>query len=128
MKTVQKMMLVMVVLFASHAFAQHKTQVYAVITKASWCPTCVKNEPRIMSEVLPKVDANRVTILVNDLSNKGTKSTSTEKLKESGLSQLKLKTTGIITLVDPSTQKVISSISVSESSQQILTAFQKALN
>jgi hypothetical protein len=125
MKTIKKIVLVVAVLFATQIFAQSNANVYAVVSKASWCPTCVKNEARVASEVLSKVDGSKVTILVNDLSDKKTKSASAATLKEKGLDKINLKSTGIISFIDAKTKKVIGTISVSKSSEAILEEFNK---
>jgi hypothetical protein len=123
MKTLKNTVLIIAILFSAQIFAQNS--VYAVVSKAKWCPTCQKNEARIGEEVLSKVDASNVTILVNDLSDKETKAKSAEILKENGLENLKLKATGIITFIDASSKKVISSISVAKPSDAILEEFSK---
>ncbi len=124
MKTLKNTVIIIAILFSAQIFAQNS--VYAVVTKAKWCPACVKNEARVGTEVISKVDRSKVTILVNDLSDKETKTTSLASLKENGLDNLKLKATGVISFVDAKTKKVISSISVTKSSEEILEEFSKA--
>lgn len=127
MKTLKLVLLVFTMsLLTNKVVAQTEPTVIAVVTKAKWCPTCVKNEDRVASEVFSKIDDTKVTILVNDLSDKDTKVTASETLKKAGLENLKLKATGVITFVNAKTKKEISSISVSKSSEEIATAFAKA--
>lgn len=127
MKTLKLVLLFFAMsLVTNKIIAQTEPTVIAVITKAKWCSTCVKNGDRVATEVLSKVDNSKVRILVNDLSDKTTKEVSKETLKSEGLENLKLKATGIITFVDATTKKEISSISVSKSSEEIVTAFEKA--
>ena len=65
--------------------AQVEPKVIAVVTKANWCPACVKNEARIGSEVMSKVNLKDVKVVMNDLTNDSTKQTSQANLKENGL-------------------------------------------
>lgn len=123
MKSIKQTLLVAVMLFSAQLFSQ--TTIYAVVSKAKWCPTCKKNEVRISTEVIPKVDATKVAVLVNDLSDKETKAASAELLKSNGLENLKLKETGVISFIDAKTKKVISTISVAKSNEEILEAFSK---
>jgi hypothetical protein len=106
------------------AFAQTNPTVIAVVSKASWCPTCVKNEDRVMKEVLPNVDANKIQIVANDLSDKITKEVSAKQLTALGLNTKDYKSTGLITFVDAKTKKIITTVNVNESSEDILKAFE----
>lgn len=127
MKTLKLVLLVFTMsLLTNKVMAQTEPAVIAVVTKAKWCPTCVKNENRVASEVLSKIDDTKVAILVNDLSDKETKATAKETLKKAGLENLKLKATGVITFVNAKTKKEILSISVSKPSEEIAAAFAKA--
>ncbi len=125
MKSIKKIVLVAVVLFSTQLFSQTQPSVYAVVSKAKWCPTCIKNEARVGSEVMPKVDMTKVAVLMNDLSDKTTKEASAQILNENGLGKLKFKSTGVISFVDAKTKKVISTISVAKSSKEIIEAFSK---
>lgn len=127
MKIVKKVMVLFVFLLASQMFAQTDSKVIAVVSKANWCPTCVKNENRVASEVLSKIDSSKVIILINDLSEKKTKSASAIVLKDNGLDKINFKATGVISFIDVKTKKVIASISVSKPSEIILEEFNKFL-
>lgn len=105
------------------AYAQQSPKIIAIVTKANWCPTCVNNESRIGSDVIPKIDTNQINLIINDLTNAKTKEVSLQKLKESGLQDLNLKVTGLITFVDPTTKKIVSSIKVTESTDTLLASF-----
>lgn len=108
------------------AFSQVNPKVIAIVSKASWCPTCVQNESRVMKEVLPNVDKSRIQIVANDLSDKETKATSAKQLADLGLKPSDFKSTGLITFIDAKTKKKISSVNVSKSSEEILKAFEKS--
>lgn len=123
MKTIK---FLIVVLFCSLAsFAQTEPKVIAVVSKANWCPACIKNEARVGTEVMSKVDMSKIAILINDLSDKKTKNISAKTMKSNGLEKVNLKTTGVITFIDAKTKKIISNISISKSSEEILEAFKK---
>jgi hypothetical protein len=125
MKKLNQLLFIVALFFATSIYAQSSPKVYAVVSKASWCPTCVKNEARVGSEVLTKIDQANFQIVVNDLSDKNTKSVSAKSLKEIGLENINLKSTGIITFIDADSKKVLSSISVDKSSEELTAAFQK---
>lgn len=127
MKTLKLLLVIFsLTLFSNTLSAQTEPEVIAVITKASWCPTCVKNGPRVESEVLPKVDASKISILVNDLSDDTTKKASLLILKEIGLEEVSLKSTGIISFIDLKSKKVLSTIKVGKSTEEILKEFERA--
>lgn len=115
-----------VLLFSSLAsFAQTEPKVVAVVTKANWCPACVKNGGRVGAEVVPKVNLDKIVLVVNDLTDKKTTEASKEELKKYGFDTLKLKSTGVISFIDVNSKKVLSTISVSKSSEDLLTEFNK---
>lgn len=120
MKKLKLIIIAFGVLFLTNAaFSQSQPKVIAVLSRANWCPTCVKNDPRILSEVVANVDKTQVEFIVNDLTNKETKIKSLELLTALGLEKLKLKTTGIITFIDPVTKQIISDIKVSKTTEEI---------
>jgi hypothetical protein len=115
------------VLVSNTIFAQVTPKVIAVISKAKWCPTCIKNENRVGQEVIPTIDATKITLVINDLSDKQTKVASAESLNGLGLKQGNFKSTGVITFIDAVSKKIISTISVAESSDKIKEAFANSL-
>ena len=120
MKKLKLMLLAFAIIFISNAaFSQSQPKVIAVLSRANWCPTCVKNDSRIQSEVVANIDKTQVEFIVNDLTNKETKTKSLETLTGLGLEKLKLKTTGIITFIDPVAKKIISDINISKTSAEI---------
>lgn len=129
MKNIKSVILLFVLFTVSNAvFAQTTPKVIAVVSKAKWCPICVKNEGRIVQEVLSALDVNQFNLVVNDLSDKETKTASSGKLKVLGLKVSDFKATGNISFVDSKSKKVISTISVAESSDKIKEAFAVSLN
>lgn len=124
-----KLILLLFTLFlvTNTIFAQVSPKIIAVISKAKWCSTCINNENRVGQEVIPSVDITKVTLIINDLSDKQTKSASAESLNKLGLKQANFKSTGVITFIDASSKKMLSSISVAESSETIKEAFANSL-
>lgn len=121
MKTIQ---ILLVVLFSSlTSFAQTEPKVVAVVTKANWCPACVKNGERVMTEVVSKVDTEKVVIIANDLTDDNTKKTSREELSKFGIENVEFKTTAIISFIDLKTKKVIKRVSVTKNSEDLLNEF-----
>lgn len=115
------------VLVTNTIFAQASPKIIAVVSKAQWCSTCIKNENRVGQEVISSVDTTKITLLINDLSDKQTKNASAESFKKFGLKQANFKSTGVITFIDASSKKILSSISVAESSEKIKEAFANSL-
>ena len=115
------------VLVTNTIFAQASPKIIAVVSKAQWCSTCIKNENRVGQQVISSVDTTKITLLINDLSDKQTENASAESFKKLGLKQGNFKSTGVITFIDASSKKILSSISVAESSEKIKEAFANSL-
>lgn len=121
MKTIQ---FLIVILFSSiTSFAQTEPKVVAVVTKANWCPACVKNGERVMAEVLSKVDTDKVAIIANDLTDDNTKKVSREELLKFGIENVEFKSTAIISFIDLKTKKIIKRVSVTKGSDELLNEF-----
>ena len=128
MKNLKSIILLFALFTVSNTIlAQATPSVIAVISKAKWCPACVKNESRIGQEVVPAIDTKQFTLVVNDLSDKETKAVSSASLKALGLKESDFKATGNISFVDSKTKKVISTISVAEPTAKIQEAFANSL-
>jgi thiol:disulfide interchange protein len=111
------------------AFAQAESKVYAVVTKADWCPTCKEHGTRVITEVLPLYKEPEVSILVYDATDNATKKASSVALETVGIDKeiTSRNVTGEIAFVDANTKKVISRISVAKSNKQIKKAFDQAI-
>jgi thiol-disulfide isomerase/thioredoxin len=111
------------------AFAQAESKVYAVVTKADWCPTCKEHGTRVITEVLPLYKEPEVSILVYDATDNATKKASSVALETIGIDKeiTNRNVTGEIAFVDANTKKVISRISVAKSNEQIKKAFDQAI-
>lgn len=110
-------------------FAQSQSKVIAVVTKADWCPSCKSHGPRVVTEILPLYNEKSVTIVVNDLTNNETKKSSNQILSNFGIQKVTAKNneTGVITFINATTKKKISSISVAKSNDEIKAEFDKAI-
>lgn len=121
MKTIK---ILIIVLFCSLAsFAQTEPKVVAVVTKANWCPACVKNGERVLTEVLSKVDTEKVAIIANDLTDDNSIKVSRKALLSFGIENIEFKTTAIISFIDLKTKKVIKRVSVTKNSNELLEEF-----
>lgn len=111
------------------AFAQAESKVYAVVTKADWCPTCKEHGTRVITEVLPLYKEPEVLILVYDATDNATKKASRVALETIGIDKeiTNRNVTGEIAFVNANTKKVISRISVAKSNEQIKKAFDQAI-
>lgn len=111
---------------STSAFAQSNPKVIAIVSKASWCPACVQNETRIMEDILPKVNQNKVQVVANNLSDATSKTASAKQLLDLGLNKSDFESTGVITFVDAKTKRKISSVKVGKSTSDILKAFENS--
>ena len=129
MKNLKSIFVVALFLLSLGAFAQTKSKVIAVVTKADWCPTCKVHGARVVTEVLPLYSEPQVKIVVNDLTDKQTKATSRITLVSEGIVKAtsKSNTTGEITFINATTKKIISKISVAKSNAEITKAFDEAI-
>jgi hypothetical protein len=129
MKKLKSILVFALFLLSLGAFAQTKSKVIALVTKADWCSTCKANGNRVVTEVLPLYQEPQVKIVVNDLTDKQTKATSNAILVAEGIAKISAKsnTTGQITFINASTKKVISKISVAKSNAEIKNAFDEAI-
>ena len=125
MKNFKKLIVLAVLLLSTSFFAQTSPKYYVVLVKAKWCSTCIKNEDRVVSELLSKVDSNSMTVLTNDITNKETKAASAEILKANGLEFVKLRSSGILFFVDARTKKIVESIPISKTTEELTKTLQR---
>ncbi len=111
------------------AFAQDGTKVIALVTKASWCPVCKKNGDRMAKEVFSSYMDGKLKVVMNDVSDENTKKESQKEIENNKIGEIasKSKSTGIITLIDIKTGKVVSTISVGKSTEKVKKAIDAAL-
>lgn len=130
MKTLKVLMMAFFLLAGANLYAQSNAKVIAVVNKADWCHVCEANGERMMMEVFSAYkEQPQVIISMNDITDDKSKAASKEKLEKLGVYNLVAneKRTGLILFINPKTKKVISHISVSESTEDIKKAFDKAL-
>jgi hypothetical protein len=122
-------LVIAVFLVSLGAFAQTESKVYAVVTKAAWCPVCKEHGTRVITEVLPLYKEPKVTILVYDATDNETKKASSITLESIGIDKeiTKRNVTGEIAFINAKTKKIISRISVAKSNEQIKKAFDQAI-
>lgn len=125
MRSFKNIVAVAIFLFSTQLFAQTSPSYYAVLVKAKWCSNCIKNEDRVVSEVLSRLDENVFSVITNDLTNKQTKAASAEILKANNLDYVNLRSTGILFLVDARTKKIVESIVISKSSEDIAKTIER---
>lgn len=104
------------------ASANKSSKVVAIINTASWCPTCQANGKRVETDIVASYKGNEsIAFMMNNLSDKSTKKVSKEALKKEGLykSVKKIKSTGLIILVNTETKKVIKKLKVSASTDEL---------
>ena len=121
----------LVMSFSFTANAQKvQPKVIALLTKASWCVVCQANGPRFMKDIMPMIRENKeVQIIMNDLSDKKTTATSRRTLQKADLDDFAEKNpaTGMLYFFNANTKKLLSSVSLAQSNEEIEKAYQKAL-
>jgi thiol-disulfide isomerase/thioredoxin len=111
--------------------APSNAKVIIVVSTAKWCPPCKKHGARVEKEVVSQFASNeQFAIVVNDLSDANSIKNAAPAIEAKGLTELlaKNKTTGVLYLVDANTKKIISKVSVKESSEELTKAIQSSLS
>jgi hypothetical protein len=106
-------------------------KVIVVINSADWCGVCKANGPRVEKNVVSTYMMNSdYQIVMNNLTDDSTKAMSKEMLTKAGIAEFgaKHKATGMIYFLNAENKKVISSISVSKSNEEIKKAFVGAVS
>ncbi len=104
------------------ASASKATKVVAIINTASWCPACQANGKRVETDIVASYKGNEnIAFMVNNLSNKETKETSKEALEKKGVykSMEKIKSTGLIILINAETKEVIKQLKVTATTDEL---------
>lgn len=105
-------------------------KVIVMVNTAKWCPTCKKNGNRVEVEILSQYRNNpNYQIIINDLSTKETKKASEVVYTVAGITGVAKSnnSTGIIYFIDSDTKLLISTISVSKTTEEIKQAFDQSL-
>lgn len=113
-----------------NALTESELKVIVLVNHADWCPVCKANGTRVKSEVISKFTDNpKYKIVVNDLTNKKTSQSSKSKCKAAGIDGFasKNKSTGTIFFIKSTDKSLISSISVSETTEKITEAFNNSI-
>jgi hypothetical protein len=95
-------------------------KIYAVVNRANWCTVCKENGQRagmVLGSYVPK----GISIVMNDLTDKATISSSNMALKKEGLYAAVSgeQATGVVTFVDAATKKKIKTISIAENDEKL---------
>ena len=114
--------------FTIAGMAQPTKKVIAVINRADWCHVCQANGEKMMKEVMPVFKDSDIRFIMNDLTNDETKNTSKMVLEENKVYEAvkKIKSTGMLLLVDELTGKLIDKISLAEPVDKLLDAIRKS--
>ncbi len=102
-----------------------------MVTRANWCPTCRANEGKIKNELLPAyTNSKEVAVVINDVTNKKTKAKSKPILQAAGVYDISLKeqSTGLVTIINPLTGKIINRFYVSSSPDEMKRIINDALS
>ncbi|MBS3912987.1 MAG: hypothetical protein KG003_00655 [Bacteroidetes bacterium] len=105
-------------------------KVIVMINTAKWCPVCRANGQRIEDQVVSQFANNdSFNILLNDLSTNESKEASATKCKLLGISAIAeaSNSSGVIYFIHAKTKEIISEISVTKSTEEVILAFNMAL-
>ncbi|MBL0328265.1 MAG: hypothetical protein IPP64_02315 [Bacteroidetes bacterium] len=129
MKNLKTFITLVALFFGIGAFAQDNSKVIALVTKANWCPACKANGERMGKEVFSSYTNGDVKVIANDLTDDASKSTCKKEIEAAGIADVakNSNSTGIITLIDAKTKKVITTISVTKSTEKIKAAIDESL-
>ena len=125
------MSVLMTVLISIPAMAQKTEKVIAVVNKADWCSTCVKNEDRAKSAFMEANKDGKVLFVVNNVTDDKTKAECAADLEKAGIDKdamAKLKSTGMVYFFDGETKELISSVSLKKKDADLVSAMNKALD
>jgi len=114
----------------SAAFSQTNKKLVVMITRANWCPTCRANEGKIRNELLPAYsNSKEVVVVINDVTNRRTKAKSKPILQAAGVYDISLKeqATGLVTIINPLTGRILKQLYVSYSLPEMEKAIADAL-
>ena len=107
------------------------SKVIVLLNKASWCSVCQANDSRVKKDLMPILMQDKdVQLVVNDISNKDTKAASKPMLDKTGIFSFAKKNTGagMLYFIDAKTKKLISSVSISKSNEEIMKMYKEALS
>ena len=129
MKNLKTLITIFALFIGITAFAQDKTKVIALVTKANWCPTCKANGERMSKEVFSAYKTGELKVIANDLTDDVSKKACKKAIGEAGVAKIAegSNSTGIITLIDAKTKKVITTISVAKTTEEIKAAIDESL-
>lgn len=111
--------------------ANTSAPVIVIVNTASWCGVCKANAPKVEKDVLMKfMNDPHFSIVKNDLSNDQTKKASFEACSKLGVGEFAQESeyTGMIYFIDSTTKRIIESISVVKSDEEILAVFNKYIS
>ncbi len=129
MKKVKILLALLALFLGVNGFAQANPKVICLVTKANWCPVCKANGERMGKEVFSSYKDGNVMVVANDLTDDATKKACKKDLDAAGITKVaeNSTSTGLITLIDFKTKKVIETISVAKTTEEIKEAINKAL-
>lgn len=105
-------------------------KVIVMVNTAQWCPACKKNGNRVEVDVLSQYRNNpNYQIIINDLSTKETKKASEVVYTVAGIAGVAKSnnSTGVIYFINSDTKLLISTISVTKTTEEIKQAFDQSL-
>jgi hypothetical protein len=105
-------------------------KVIALLNKASWCPVCKANGPRVEKDLMPMLMQDKnVQLVMNDLSNDDTKTASKEMLDKAGIGSFSKKNqaTGMLYFLNAKSKKLISSVSIAKPNEDVMMTYKEAL-
>lgn len=127
MKTL-KFLIIALFFTGAVVYSQH-AKVIAVVNEASWCAVCKAHGERLMM-LMPEYKDKEIVFVMNNLSNDNTAKESQKELQKFGVSEVvkDVAKTGVVTLIDSRSLKIIETVSVGKSNDELRQAFDNALS
>ncbi|MCU0430333.1 MAG: hypothetical protein MUF42_10220 [Cytophagaceae bacterium] len=124
----KKILIAIAVMFQFSVWAQ-SPKLIAVINHADWCPSCKAHGDRIYKEFINQIDTASIRLIINDVTSEASKEKSKPLLEDAGVAETMKseKSSGMIFLIDSTTKKVIKSIGVNKSTEEINKSVAEAL-
>lgn len=121
MKNLKSIFTVLLITMSLATFAQSKSKVIALVTKANWCSICQTNGGRTISNFTKNNSDNFFDLVANDVTDESTKTASLPSLKKVGVDKIATNypATGVITFIDAKTKKVLMQLTVANTDDEL---------
>ena len=101
--------------------APKEAKVVAIVNKADWCSICKAHGGRVVTLVTENNKDGFFDVVFNDITNEETKKNSLPAIKTKGLDKVhtQVVATGLVTVYDKNSKKVLAQFTVANSDEEI---------